>query len=470
VQSSKTYDPEAHQPALRRALGLWSTVAIIMGTVIGSGIFLVPTDMVKAVGTPGRVFAVWVFGGVLSLFGALTYAELSAALPAAGGEYAYLTAAYGPFWGFLYAWTQTWVAKSASIAALATAFYSYLADFLPGLQAPLYVVSWPIGPGGGPLEIRYGQLLAIFLILFLSAVNYRGVRVGGRVQVGVTALKVILIGGVIAVGLLSRQAHILNLSTSTSPIPGGPAGFFVALVAALWAYDGWNNAGMLGSEVENPQRTFPVALIAGVTAIIGVYLLTNLAYFSVLNAGEVASSDRVAADMMRRIAGPHGAGVVSVAAMISIFAALNGSILSGSRVPYAMARDGYFFRHIGKVHPIFRTPSSSILLLGVWSSLFVLSGHYTDLYNAVIFPSWILYGMTAAAVIVLRRKSPGLTRPYRTWGYPWVPLAFVGVTLLLLYQTLVSSPRASGIGLVVIALGVPFFFYWRRHRKAAETS
>lgn len=470
MQSSKTYDPEAHQPALRRALGLWSTVAIIMGTVIGSGIFLVPTDMVKAVGTPGRVFAVWVFGGVLSLFGALTYAELSAALPAAGGEYAYLTAAYGPFWGFLYAWTQTWVAKSASIAALATAFYSYLADFLPGLQAPLYVVSWPIGPGGGPLEIRYGQLLAIFLILFLSAVNYRGVRVGGRVQVGVTALKVILIGGVIAVGLLSRQAHILNLSTSTSPIPGGPAGFFVALVAALWAYDGWNNAGMLGSEVENPQRTFPLALIAGVTAIIGVYLLTNLAYFSVLNAGEVASSDRVAADMMRRIAGPHGAGVVSVAAMISIFAALNGSILSGSRVPYAMARDGYFFRHIGKVHPIFRTPSSSILLLGVWSSLFVLSGHYTDLYNAVIFPSWILYGMTAAAVIVLRRKSPGLTRPYRTWGYPWVPLAFVGVTLLLLYQTLVSSPRASGIGLVVIALGVPFFFYWRRHRKAAETS
>jgi APA family basic amino acid/polyamine antiporter len=457
-----------HQPALRRALGPWSTVAIIMGTVIGSGIFLVPTDMIKAVGTPGTVFAVWVFGGVLSLFGALTYAELSAALPAAGGEYAYLTAAYGPFWGFLYAWTQTWVAKSASIAALATAFYRYLADFLPGLQAPLYVIQWPIGPGGGPLEIRYGQLLAICLILFLSAVNYRGVQVGGHVQVAVTALKVLLIGAVIAIGLLSRQAHVLNLSTSTTPIPGGAAGFFVALVAALWAYDGWNNAGMLGSEVENPQRTFPLALIAGVTAIIGVYLLTNLAYFSVLNAGEVASSDRVASDMMRRIAGPHGAGAVSVAAMISIFAALNGSILSGSRVPYAMARDGYFFQQIGRVHPTFRTPSTSILLLGVWSSLFVLSGHYSDLYNAVIFPSWILYGMTAAAVIVLRQKDPNLVRPYRTWGYPWVPLAFVGVTILLLYQTLVSSPRASGIGLAVIALGIPFFFYWKRHRKRSE--
>lgn len=465
MQPSKT-----HQPALRRALGPWSTVAIIMGTVIGSGIFLVPTDMVKAVGTPGKVFAVWVFGGVLSLFGALTYAELSAALPKAGGEYAYLTAAYGPFWGFLYAWTQTWVAKSASIAALATAFYSYLADFLPGLQAPLYIVAWPIGPGGGPLEIRYGQLLAICLILLLSAVNYRGVEVGGHVQVGVTALKILLIGGVIAIGLLSREAHWTNLQSSTEPVPGGAAGFFVALVAALWAYDGWNNAGMLGSEVENPQRTFPLALIAGVTAIIGVYLLTNLAYFSVLTAGEVGSSDRVAADMMHRIAGPHGAGAVSVAAMISIFAALNGSILSGSRVPYAMARDGYFFQHIGRVHPTFRTPSASILLLGVWSSLFVLSGHYSDLYNAVIFPSWILYGMTAAAVIVLRRKNPDLVRPYRTWGYPLVPLAFVGVTLLLLYQTLVSSPRAAGIGLVVIVLGVPFFFYWKRRGHDSEAS
>jgi len=452
------------EPALRRALGPWSTVAIIMGTVIGSGIFLVPSDMIQAVGSPRTVFAVWVFGGVLSLFGALTYAELSAALPRAGGEYAYLTAAYGPFFGFLYAWTQTWVAKSASIAALATAFYSYLADFLPGLQAPLYVAPWPIGPGGGPLEIRYGQILALFLILFLSAVNYRGVRAGGRLQVGVTALKVLLIAGIIAAGLLSRQANVANLSSSTTGVPGGVAGFFVALVAALWAYDGWNNAGMLGSEVENPQRTFPLALIAGVTAVIGVYLLTNLAYFLVLPAADVGSSSRVAADMMRRVGGAKGGAAVSIAAMISIFAALNGSILSGSRVPYAMARDGYFFRHIGSVHPVFRTPSGSIVLLGLWSSVLVLSGHYSDLYNMVIFPSWILYGMTAAGVLVLRRKAPSLPRPYRTWGYPWVPLAFVGVTILLLYQTVISSPRASGIGLAVIVLGVPFFLYWKRRK------
>jgi APA family basic amino acid/polyamine antiporter len=451
---------------LRRALGPWSAMAIVIGTVIGSGIFLVPSDMIKAVGSPQMVFVVWIFGGVLSLFGALSYAELSAAMPDAGGEYVYLNAAYGPFFGFLYGWTQTWVAKSASIAALATAFYSYLADFVPGLQNPLYVVPLPIGPGGAPLEIRYGQLVAIGLIFFLSAINYMGVRAGGGVQVSVTVLKVALIFGIIAIGLASRDANFANLRSGMTPEAGGAAGFFVALVAALWAYDGWNNAGMLGSEIERPQRTLPLALIGGTLAVIGVYLLANLAYFSVLKAAEVGGSTRVAADMMRRIAGPGGAAAVSVAAMISILAALNGSILSGSRVPYAMARDGYFFRAISRVNPVHRTPSASILLLGAWSSLLVLSGHFRELYTLVIFPSWILYGMTAAAVIVLRRRRPDLERPYRVWGYPWTPLLFVAVTLVLIYSTLLASPRESGIGLVLILLGLPFYRHWKRARAS----
>ncbi len=457
---------------LRRALGPWSAMAIVIGTVIGSGIFLVPSDMIKAVGSPQMVFVVWVFGGVLSLFGALSYAELSAAMPDAGGEYVYLNAAYGPFFGFIYGWTQTWVAKSASIAALATAFYSYLADFVPGLQNPLYVVALPIGPGGGPLEIRYGQLVAIGLIFFLSCIHYIGVRAGGRVQVSVTILKVALIFGVIAIGLASSQASSVNLRSAMPPdpatAPSGVAGFFVALVAALWAYDGWNNAGMLGSEIERPQRTLPLALIGGTLTVIAIYLLANLAYFSVLNAAEVGGSARVAADMMRRIAGPGGAAVVSVAAMISIFAALNGSILSGSRVPYAMARDGYFFQSISRVDPVHRTPSNSILLLGGWSALLVLSGHFRELYTLVIFPSWILYGMTAAAVIVLRRRRPDLARPYRVWGYPWTPLLFVAVTLTLIYSTLLNSPRESGIGLVLILLGLPFYFHWKRTRETAR--
>jgi APA family basic amino acid/polyamine antiporter len=441
-------------------------MAIVIGTVIGSGVFLVPSDMIKAVGSPQMVFVVWVFGGVLSLFGALSYAELSAAMPDAGGEYVYLNAAYGPLFGFLYGWTQTWVAKSASIAALATGFYFYLADFLPGVQNPMYIVPLPIGPGGGPLEIRYGQLIAIGLIVFLSAVNYIGVRAGGGVQVAVTVLKVVLIFGVIVVGLTSGQASAANLQSGMPPDPGGAAGFFVALVAALWAYDGWNNAGMLGSEIERPQRTLPLALIGGTLTVIVIYLLANLAYFSVLKGAEVGGSARVAADMMRRIAGSGGAAAVSIAAMISIFAALNGSILSGSRVPYAMARDGYFFHAIRRVNPEHRTPSASILLLGGWSSLLVLSGHFKELYTLVIFPSWILYGMTAAAVIVLRRRRPDLARPYRVWGYPWTPLLFVAVTLALIYSTLLASPRESGMGLVLIVLGLPFYRYWKRTRTA----
>ncbi len=461
---------QSHEPALRRVLGPWSAASIVIGTVIGSGIFLVPTDMIKAVGSPSRVFAVWIFGGILSLFGALSYAELSAALPQAGGEYAYLNAAYGPFFAFLYGWTQTWVGKCASIAALATGFFTYLADFIPGLSAVVYTVALPIGPGGGALEIRYGQLLGIGFILSLAGVNYVGVRVAGGVQVGVTALKLSLIGGLIVAGLLwPDRGGGSNFHSAMPADPGGVAGFFAALVAALWAYDGWNNAGMLGSEIERPQRNLPLALIGGTLCVMGVYLLTNLAYFHVLSGPEVGASARVAADMMRRVLGPPGGALVSVAAMISIFAALNGSLLSGSRVPYAMARDGYFFHSMSRVHPRFRTPGASILLLGVWSSLLLLSGQYQQLYTLVIFPTWILYGMTAAAVIVLRRNRPDLERPYRVPGYPWVPSLFVLVALVLLYSTLRTSPRESGIGLGLIVAGLPFYRHWKR-RLAASMS
>jgi basic amino acid/polyamine antiporter, APA family len=458
------------KPELRRALGLWSAMSIVIGTAIGSGIFLVPADMIKAVGSPAAVFAVWIFGGILTLFGALTYAELSAALPGAGGEFVYLNAAYGPFFGFVYGWTQTWVAKSASIATLATGFYTYLSDFFPGLLAPVYTIPLPIGPGGGPLEIRYGQILAICLILFLAGVNYRGVRLGGGVQVAFTALKLALIGVLIAVGIFSKHAAAANLHAGMTPNPGGVAGFFAALVAALWAYDGWNNAGMVGSEIERPQRNLPRALIGGTLAMMAVYLLANLAYFSVLTGPEVAGSPRVASEMVRRIAGGPGASAVSVAVMISIFAALNGSILSGSRVPFAMARSGYFFEPLGRIHPRFRTPSAGILLLCLWSCLLLLSGHYEQLYTLVIFPSWILYAMTAASVIVLRWKQPDLERPYRVLGYPVIPALFVLVAMALLYSTLLKSPRESGIGFVLILAGLPFYRYWKQNRVPQVSS
>ena len=446
---------------LRRDLGIWGAAAIVVGTTIGSGIFLVPTTMIKNVGSTQMLFVVWIVGGLLSLFGALSYAELAAAMPEAGGEYVYLREAYGPLWAFLYGWTQTWVAKTGSIATLATGFFIYLTNFRPELGAVLTTIPLPLGENGAPLEIRYGQLLAMCVIGALGVVNYFGVKVGGNVQIVVTIVKVGLIAIIIVIGLLFAQGNTAHFSQST-PAPGGIVGFFAALVAALWAYDGWNNVSMVSSEIRNPQRSLPLALILGILAVIGIYLLANVAYFYVLSPAEVAGSERVAGEMMRRILGDRGAAGVSIAAMISILAALNGSILSGSRVPYAMARDRLFFAGVARVHPEHRTPSVSILLLSAWAALLVLSGRYDQLFTYVIFASSILYGMATASVIVLRFKRPEMPRPYKTLGYPFVPLAFVLAISCLVISTLIKSPRESLLGLGLIALGLPFYFYWKR--------
>lgn len=442
---------------LRRDLGVWGAAAIVVGTVIGSGIFLVPKTMVLNVGSAEMVFLVFVFGGLLSLAGALTYAELAAAMPEAGGEYAYLREAYGPFFGFIYGWTQMWVAKSGSIATLATAFFYYLANFYPGLESTVFQSDW--------LEIKTGQLLAMAVIAFLGFVNYFGVKVGGGVQVGVTILKVVLIALIIGVGLTFSGGSTTNFDTAIPNATGGIAGFFAALVAALWAYDGWNNVSMVSSEIRNPQRNLPRALILGTLAVMAIYLAANLAYFYVLPASAVGASDRVAADMMRQIWGTTGANAVSIAAMISIFAALNGSILSGSRVPFAMARDGLFFQSIATVHPRYFTPANSIIALTLWSMILVLSGRYDQLFTYVIFASWILYGMATASVLVLRRKRPDLPRPYKTLGYPVVPILFVIVAAALILSTLVKSPRESLLGLGIILLGIPFFWYWSSKKR-----
>ena len=444
---------------LKRDLGTGAAISIVIGTVIGSGIFLVPHDMIARVHTPGMVFFIFVFGGLLSLAGALSYAELAAALPEAGGEYAYLREAYGPLWGFLYSWTQMWVAKSGSIATLATGFFLYLANFFPLLEKIFWKIPVPFGPAGAALELKYGQIFAIFLILGLGGLNYFGVKVGGNVQTAVTIVKVALFCAIILVGLTLGKAHE---PVPPSPLPLTTAGFFAALVAALWAYDGWNNVSMVASEVRDPQRNLPLALIGGTLAVMAIYLFANWAYFHVLTTQQVGANPRVAAEMLRRIVGDWGANAVSVAAMISIFAALNGSILTGSRVPYAAARDGLFFRAVAWVHPQFRTPGISILALSVWASvLIVLAGGYKELFTYVIFASWILYGMATAAVIVLRKKRPDLPRPYRTAGYPFVPLLFVLVAVLLVISTLADSPGESLKGLIIILTGVPFYYYWR---------
>jgi APA family basic amino acid/polyamine antiporter len=446
---------------LKRDLGVFAALAIVVGTVIGSGIFRVPQAMILNVGSVRLVFLVWVVGGMLSLAGALTYAELAAAMPGAGGEYVYLTEAYGPLWGFLYSWTQMWVAKSGSIATLATAFFEYTAHFVPQFESVWFTA--------GPFSVKYGQVFALVLILLLGGINYLGVRIGGDVQVAVTAVKVALIAFVILAGLLyAHPSSDLGLAAGApSSLPSAPpvfAGFIAALVGALWAYDGWNNVGMVASEVKNPQRNLPLALIGGTLGVIAIYMLANWAYFRVLSPAEVGAHKLVAAEMMQRIGGSAGASAVSIAAMISIFAALNGSILTGARVPYAAARDGLFFRSAAWVHPAFHTPGVSILMLSAWSAVLVLSGKYEELFDFVIFGSWILYGMATASVFVLRRTRPDLPRPYKTFGYPAVPLLFLAGAVVLEISTLWTKPRESIAGIILILLGLPFYFYWRSRR------
>lgn len=453
----------ASGPSLQRVLGVWSAISIVIGTVIGSGVFLVPSAMIRYVGSVRNLFVVWVLAGVLSLFGALTYAELAAALPEAGGEYVYLGEAYGPFWGFLYGWTQFWVAKSGSIATLAAGFYTYLTVFVPVLGTTVCTVPLHIGPRGSLLEIHYGQLIAIALILLLAGVNYVGVRSGANVQVFVTAVKMLLIGALVLVGLFSGRGDFSHFAMHIRSV-GGMAGFFAAMVSALWAYDGWNNVSMVSSEIREPQRNLPRALIFGTSAVIVTYLALNISYFYVLTPAQVASSHRVAGDVMLSLYGNAASRAVAIAVMISIFAALNGSILSGSRVPYAMARDGLFFRYAATVHPKYKTPGHAMILLSLWSCIVVLSGWFDDLYNFVIFGSWILYLMTALSVIVLRRKRPDLPRPYRVIGYPLVPVLFTGVAALLLVSTIQTRPRESLMGLALMALGVPFYYFWKKRR------
>jgi basic amino acid/polyamine antiporter, APA family len=455
---------DSFTPEPTRTLGLPAAVSMVIGTVIGSGIFLVTAPMMRAVGSPFMVLAVWIFGGILTLFGALSYAELSAAMPRSGADYVYLNAAYGPLWGFIYGWSVTWVAKPGSIAALASAAYRYLAEFFPGLNSVVFSVALPIGPGGGPLEIQKGQLLAAGLIILFTTVNILGTRLGGGFQVVGSGLKVALIAGIILGGVASSQGTVANFQSTMPTHTGGIAGFFVALVASLWAYDGWTNASMIGSDIKNPQKNLPRALIWGTAAVIAIYVLTNLAYLYVLDAQVVGTSPRVAADMMRRVAGPSGAAMVSIAAIVSILAGLNGVILSGSRVPYVMARDGYFFSWAGRLSR-YKTPAASLALQGGWSVLLLASGRFEDLINMVIFTEWILYGMTTAGVLVLRKTRPEMPRPYRVWGYPLVPMVFVVVSVALFYATLRASPRESGLGLGLIILGLPFYYYWDHREK-----
>jgi APA family basic amino acid/polyamine antiporter len=432
--------------SLPRVLGSWDIVSIVVGGVIGSGIFLVPKDIAAAVGSPLLIMAVWVVGGLLSLFGALTFAELGAAYPQAGGMYIYLREAFGPLLSFLFGWTLFLVIDSGAIATLAVAFsFKYLPYF------------FPISPAGT-------KLIAAGLIAFLVLVNILGTRWGANLQNLLTIIKFAALVGVCGAVFLfapgnprhwvepAPRAFSLNLLSA----------FGVAMIASLWAYKGWESATYSAGETKRPERNIPLGLVAGTFIIIGIYIVANLAYLYAFPAGEIARSDRIAAQAMNKAIGPLGAGIVALVILFSITGAANQNFLCSPRVYFAMARDGLFFKQVAAVHRRFLTPHVSILVMGAWSVILVLFfGTFERLFTYVIFGQWIFFGLTGAAVMVLRVKKPDLPRPYKTFGYPLVPLVFILSAALIALNALLGSPRDTLIGLLVIFLGVPIYFLFR---------
>ncbi len=440
---------ESHPTALPRVLGLWDIVAIVVGGVIGSGIFLVPSAIAAQVGTPFLFLGVWVVGGVLSFFGALAFAELAAAYPQAGGAYVYLREAYGPLVAFLFGWTLFLVVDSGAIATLAVAFSTkYLPVFLP-------------------LSPLAAKLVAAGVVAALVAVNYVGVRWGANLQNGLTIIKfAALVGLCLVVFFLAQGNPAHYTSEAAEPFSWGLGGRFgVALVAVLWAYKGWESASYSTGETRDPARNLPRGLFIGTIAILAIYLVTNLAYPWVLPTSAIATSDRIAADAISLVVGPVGASIIAVVILFSIMGAANQVLLTSPRVYFAMAQDGLFFKRVAHVHPRFRTPHVSIVAMGIWAVILSLSGTFEQLFTYVVFGQWIFFGLTVAAVFILRRKHPELPRPYRTTGYPITPALFILAALFISLNTLVNEPVNSLAGLAIIALGLPAYLSWRR--KAA---
>lgn len=453
---------------LIRGLGLIGAISVNVANIIGTGVFLKARVMTCNVGTPGKALAVWAFAGLLSLAGALTYSELLAMQPKDAGEYGIVRDAYGRIWGFIYGWTQFLIARSASAAALAVGFAIFLNDFLGGSLNEVYFKFF--GVPFGRL-----QLVALGAIAVTTLINCAAVKVSGGFATVLTALKVIVLVGVGVGAFLYSGGNWAHLSQSNVGgtcegvvTTGGFAGLAAAMLGALWAYDGWNNVAFLAGEVKRPERNLPLALIISMFLVMGLYLFVNLSYYHVLSPTEIASvaaSSSTAAEVIRRLLGSVAVTLMAAAMMTSSFGALHASILATARVPYVMATDRLFFKGLAKLSPRTHVPVRSLLVLGVWASVLTLSGSYDKLTDYAIFALTIFYALTAGAIFVFRRRFPNVERPYRTWGYPVVPLLFLVIITWLILTTIWNTPKEAGIGLGLIALGLPVYFYWERFNR-----
>ncbi|MHB8756053.1 MAG: APC family permease [Candidatus Acidiferrales bacterium] len=453
-------------PGLIRGLGPWAAAAIVVGTMVGTGIFIKPASMAQAAGTVGLVALAWVIGGALSLFGALSAAELGAALPEAGGTYAYMNRAYGPLWAFLFGWTYSIIGAPTSIATIAAGLLVFASFLFPVIATPLWVLRFSLPFLHAPIHFTFtwAQPLAVVAIALVTFVNYFGVRLGGRVQVGLTIIKIAAVIAVIIIGFFFGKGSVANLHSVSASIDhvGIVAGLLTAITSALWAYDGWINLTFVGSEIQNPGRNIPLSLILGVLVVCGIYTAMSAACFYVLPFSTVAASQHIASDVIARATGANAATWLTIVMMICALGTLNSSILTNARVDYAMARDGLFFRVVRGVHPRFRTPANALVFQGILASVLALTGTFESLSLLYVFLVWIFYGAQTAGLLVLRRKEPNLPRPYRTWGYPVVPVVFILGALALTANSLMERPFSSMIGLGVMILGLPLYAHWRK--------
>ena len=432
-------------PKLARVLTLLDATMINAGGIIGSGIFMVPATIALLTGSTSLILAVWVFGGLISLFGALSVAELGAAMPRAGGQFVYLNEAYGPVWGYLYGWSCVAVINTASIAAVGVAFSEYLGFFFP-------------------LSTMGIKSVAILSVILLTIINILDVKSGARAQNIFTLLKIGAIFGIISLGLVMDGGSAENIQPfyPDRPLPAlvGPLG--LAMVSVLWTYDGWIFITYVAGEVKNPGRNIPLSLVFCMLIVISIYLLINFVFTYTLGIGAMGTSTLVASDSAFIFLGEKGAVLVSIIILISLLGTNNGFILTSARINYAMARNRLFFQQAAKVHPKFKSPANALIIQAVWACALTFSGTYNQLITYIIFASWIFYAMSCAAVIILRKKRPEMKRPYKTPGYPYIPIIFILFAVFLTFNTILEAPRDAAVGAGIILAGLPLYFYWKK--------
>jgi len=496
---AETCAPKHHHHELSRELGLIAAIACGVGSVIGSGIFKKPGLMAAQLGSPELLILVWVLAGVMTLFGALSIAEISGMFRDPGGQYIYFNKGYNRFVGYLYGWAVFVVIQTGSIASIAYVFSDSLNYFVPLPRLPEAWEQWaiPIPFIGAmtPFKFIGLKLSTIALVMFLTGINYLGVKLGSAIQVVFAAMKVAIILGIVVLAFALGHGDLANLTQSADLAsgPGGSSSVFLmiimAMAGAFWAYDGWINVTYMSGEIRDVQRNLPKSMAIAVMIVVGVYVLVNLAYIYVIPVHQIAANYRaaeasggsyiVAIDVANSFQGRWGGAIIAAAIMVSTFGAVNGTTMMSARVYFAMAREGLFFRSLGEVHPRFRTPGRSLVVQGLWASVLILSGTFDQLTDMLIFVSWIFYGLAAASVFTLRRRMPDTPRPYKVWGYPWTPILFVvfaGIYVVFtLYSDILSfrngqTPLINSLmGLVWVALGIPGYLYWsyKKNRQPA---